>query len=124
MADRGDGSRAVEKTERGMADGNTIGAGEGALKAGADAVLEARAAIKNKANEVRDQVDATRGRWVGQGSEDFRALMSQWDAKAENMLKVLDNLADALGATEKDRAAQEESVSSSVSSLGSAMSGI
>ena len=40
------------------------------------------------------------------------------------ILHSFPHVAEALGATEKDRAAQEETVSSSVSSLKSAMSGI
>jgi len=107
-----------------MAEQNTIGAQEGALKAGADAVLEARAAIKRASDQVQEQVQSTQGRWVGTGAEGFRALMGEWDAKTERMLKVLDNLGEALGATEQDRAAQEETVSSSISGLNSAMSGI
>lgn len=102
----------------------TIGAQEGALKAGADAVLAARAAIRRSSDQVQGEVDGTRGRWVGRGSDEFRALMAEWDAKTETMLKVLDNLAEALGATEQDRAAQEDTVSSTVSGLKSAMSGI
>jgi hypothetical protein len=50
--------------------------------------------------------------------------MGEWDAKTERMIKVLDSLGEALGATEKDRAALEETVSGSVKSLNSAMSGI
>lgn len=103
---------------------STIGAQEGALKAGADAALAASASIRRTSDQVQSEVEATRGRWVGAGAEEFRGLMAQWDEKTESMIKVLDNLAEALGATEKDRAAQEETVSSSVSSLKSAMSGI
>ena len=102
----------------------TIGAQEGALKAGADAVVAARGAIRRSSDQVQTEVDGTRGRWVGRGSDEFRALMAEWDAKTENMLKVLDTLAEALGATEKDRIAQEDTVSSSASSLKSMMSGI
>jgi WXG100 family type VII secretion target len=103
---------------------STIGAQEGALKAGADAVVHAGAAIRKASDEVRNQVLATNGRWVGRGSDDFRQLMGEWDAKTERMIKVLDSLGEALGATEKDRAALEETVSGSVKSLNSAMSGI
>lgn len=103
---------------------NIIGAQEGALKAGADAVVEARSAIRKASDLVQDQVLATNGRWVGRGAEDFRGLMREWDAKTERMLRVLDTLGEALGATEKDRAAQEDTVSSSIGGLNSAMSGI
>jgi WXG100 family type VII secretion target len=106
-----------------MAD-KTMGAQEGALKAGADAALAASASIRRTSDQVQGEVENTRSRWVGLGADEFRSLMSQWDEKTESMVKVLDNLAEALGATEQDRAAQEDTVSSSAASLNSAMSGI
>ena len=102
----------------------TIGAEEGALKAGANAALAASASIRRTSDEVEREVEGTRGRWTGLGADEFRGLMLQWDQKTEAIVKVLDNLAEALGATEQDRTAQEESVSSTVSNLKSAMSGI
>ena len=71
----------------------TIGAEEGALDAGAKAALAASAAIRRTSNDVEREVEATRGRWVGVGSDQFRALMKQWDEKTEAMIKVLDQLA-------------------------------
>lgn len=101
-----------------------IGADEGALKAGADAAVQAGGTIRRLSNDVEQAVEATRGRWVGAGAEEFRSLMRQWDEKTESMIKVLDQLAEALGATERDRAAQEDSVTNEVSAMRSAMSGI
>ena len=102
-----------------MAD--TIGAEEGALKAGANAAIAASGAIRGISGKVEGEVNATRGRWTGLGADEFRGLMQEWDRKTESIVKILDNLAEALGATEQDRAAQEESVSHSVSGLKSAM---
>lgn len=102
----------------------TIGAEEGALDAGAKAALAASAAIRRTSNDVEREVEATHGRWVGVGSDQFRALMKQWDEKTEAMIKVLDQLAADLGATEQDRVAQEDEVSSGVAKLNSAMSAI
>jgi WXG100 family type VII secretion target len=102
----------------------TIGAEEGAIKAGAQAAIAASAAIRRTSDQVQNEVESTRGRWVGVGSDQFRALMAQWDEKTEAMIKVLDQLAEDLGATEQDRAAQEDEVTTGVKSLNSAMSGI
>lgn|SRR6478736_6569796 len=101
-----------------------IGAEEGALKAGANAALTASAAIRRASAAVESEVDSTRGRWTGMGADQFRGLMKEWDDKTEAIVKILDNLAESLGATEQDRAAQEDEVSSTVSSLKSGMSGI
>lgn len=105
-----------------MAD--TIGAEEGALKAGATAALTASSAIRTISGQVQGEVDGTRGRWTGLGADQFRGLMGDWDLKTESIVKILDNLAEALGATEQDRAAQEDSVSSTVANLQAGMSGI
>jgi|GEM_PF-590293 Uncharacterized protein conserved in bacteria len=101
-----------------------IGADEGALKAGADAAVEAGSTIRRLSDDVEKAVEGTHGRWIGAGAEEFRSLMRQWDQKTESMIVTLDNLAEALGATERARAVQEDSVTSQVSRMRSEMSGI
>jgi WXG100 family type VII secretion target len=100
-----------------------ISAEEGALKAGADAVRDARAAVKSRATEVRNEVQSV-SYWKGAAANSFQGLMTEWDSKAEGLLKVLDQLEENLRGTEKDQAAQEEEGTSTVSSLQAGMSGI
>lgn len=101
----------------------TISAEDGALRKGADAVASARAAIKARTREVNDSVNGSRS-WDSPASREFLKLMESWDTKAEDLLKVLDRLEEALGGADKDQQANEESSQSTITGLGSAMSGI
>ena len=100
-----------------------ISAEEGALKQGADAVRDARSAIKQRSNDVANEVGAV-GYWKGKAAEDFQDLMRTWNEKAEGLLKVLDGLEENLRGTERDAATTEEEGSMTVSNLKSGMSGI
>jgi uncharacterized protein YukE len=100
-----------------------ISAEEGALRRGADAVRDARSGIADRKRQVADEVLAA-SYWKGKAADDFKALMQNWDSKAEGLLKTLDGLETALRGSESDQVAQEDEVSSSVGNLAAGMSGI
>ena len=102
---------------------NVISAEEGALKRGAQAVNTAKAGIDQQAKKVRGEIDQLRGFWSGSAATAFTGLMSSWDEKARNLNEVLVTLEAALAGTEKDQAATEEEHASTISGLGSMMSG-
>ena len=102
---------------------NVISAEEGALKRGAQAVNTAKAGIDRESKKERGEIDQLRGFWSGSAATAFTNLMGSWDEKAKNLNEVLVTLEAALSGTERDQAATEEEHASTISGLGSMMSG-
>ena len=102
---------------------NVISAEEGALKRGAQAVSTAKAGIDRESKKVRGEIDQLRSFWTGSAATAFTSLMGSWDEKARNLNEVLVTLESALGSTERTQAATEEEHASTISGLGSMMSG-
>jgi WXG100 family type VII secretion target len=100
-----------------------ISAEEGALRRGAQAVGEAKAGIDQQAKNVRSEIEQVRGYWRGGAAAAFTSLMSTWDEQARKLNETLVTLEAALSGTEKDLASTEESHQSTISGLGSMMSG-
>jgi WXG100 family type VII secretion target len=98
-----------------------ISAEEGALKAGAQAVSEAKAGIDQQVKNVRGEIEQLRGFWSGSAATAFTGLMTRWDEQATKLNNVLVTLEDALSGTEKDQAASEESHQQAISGLSSMM---
>lgn len=101
---------------------NVISAEEGALRRGAQAVNEAKAAIDAQTKKVRQEIEQVRGFWTGGAAGAFTGLMTSWDSQTVKLNDVLVTLEDALAGTEKDQAATEEEHASTISGLGSMMS--
>jgi WXG100 family type VII secretion target len=102
---------------------DVISAEEGALRRGAQAVGEAKAGIDQQAKNVRGEIEQVRGFWRGGAALAFTSLMGSWDEQARKLNETLVTLEAALAGTEKDQAATEESHQSTISGLGSMMSG-
>lgn len=100
-----------------------ISAEEGALKAGAQAVNEAKAGIDAQVKNVRGEIEQLRGYWSGGAASSFTGLMTRWEEQATKLNNVLVTLEDALRGTEKDQAASEEQHNQAISGLSSMMSG-
>lgn len=104
-----------------MAD--VISAEEGALRRGAQAVNEAKGGIDQQVRKVRGEIEVLRGYWSGAAATSFTSLMTRWDAEASKLNEVLVTLEAALSGTERDQAATEQDHQSTISGLGSMMSG-
>lgn len=100
-----------------------ISAEEGALKKGAQAVNTAKAGIDQQVKHVRGEIEQVRGYWSGDASDSYRGLMEQWDQKTRQLNDVLVTLEEALSGTERDQQATEEQHRSTITGLGSMMSG-
>ncbi len=100
-----------------------ISAEEGALRRGAQAVNETKAGIDQQVKNVRGEIEQLRGYWQGSAAVSFTTLMNSWDEQARKLNNVLVTLEDALSGTERDAAATEEEHQSTISGLGSMMSG-
>ncbi|MDQ4215266.1 WXG100 family type VII secretion target [Microbacterium capsulatum] len=100
-----------------------ISAEEGALKKGAQAVNTAKAGIDQQVKKVRGEIEQVRGFWTGGAADSFTGLMNRWDQNTRQLNEVLVTLEEALSGTERDQAATEEQHRSTISGLGSMMSG-
>lgn len=98
-----------------------ISAEEGALKAGADAVAEAKKNIDGQIKTVHKEIERLSGFWTGAAAVAFTDLLGTWDRKASTLNAVLDNLEDALRGTEKAQAASEQAHQQTIAGLGSMM---
>lgn len=100
-----------------------ISAQEGALRKGAQAVGTAKAGIEQKMNTVRGEIEQVSGYWSGAAATSFTQLLNAWDEQTRKLNNVLITLQESLEGTEKDQAATEQEHQSTISNLGSIMSG-
>jgi WXG100 family type VII secretion target len=98
-----------------------IAAQEGALKAGAQAVGNAKAGIDQQMSQVRSEIEQVSAYWSGDASGSFIQLMQRWDEETKKLNNVLITLEDALGGTDRDQNATEESHQQTISSLSNMM---
>jgi WXG100 family type VII secretion target len=102
---------------------STISAQQGALNKGANAVKDAKAGIDQQVKMVRGEIEQLKSFWSGSAATAFNGLMTSWDSQTSKLNAVLVTLEDSLRTTEKTQAADEESHQSTISNLGSMMSG-
>ncbi|MGO1259852.1 MAG: WXG100 family type VII secretion target [Microbacteriaceae bacterium] len=100
-----------------------ISAEEGALRKGASAVHTANTEINREVKKVRGEIEQVRAYWTGPASNSFQSLMNQWDHKTSQLNQVLVTLEDALSGTERDQAETEDQQRTTITGLGSMMSG-
>lgn len=94
-----------------------IAAGEGALERGAVAVDDAKAGIKAYINDIEAKMGELRSYWSGDAANAYATLMSNWQAKANDINNILDTLSANLRGTAKVQAANEEENQSLTSNL-------
>lgn len=100
-----------------------ISAEEGALKAGADAVKDAKSKIDGQLSKVRSEIDQLSSFWTGAAAGSFTQLLGRWDEESSKLNNVLVSLEDALRQTERDQAAEEEAHQQTIAGLSSIMGG-
>lgn len=98
-----------------------ISAEEGALKAGATAVNDAKSKIDGQLAKVRGEIEQLSSFWTGAAAVSFTQLLGRWDDESRKLNDVLVTLEDALKQTERDQAAEEESHQQTIAGLGSMM---
>ena len=94
-----------------------ISAEEGAIAAGAQAVVEAKGAIDGRRRDIQNDVSAVRPRWTGAAANSYYRLMDSWDEKANRINKILIELEANLKATAGDQAATEDDHQQNVSRM-------
>jgi WXG100 family type VII secretion target len=103
--------------------GQVYGQGEGTLTRGAGMVTEARADLTAISARLTDQLGALRGAWAGRGATSFQALQQAWTDQQHTVVRVLDDLASALGATEQTNVSTDETQGASFGRLSGRLGG-
>lgn len=85
-----------------------ITAAEGALKAGADAIGQARADLTSELNKLEGQLSQIGSRWQGQGAVAFTQLMARWREDATKIVGALNDFEANLVAGQNTYTAADE----------------
>ncbi len=94
-----------------------VSAADGALKAGASAVAQARAELEGELTALRGRLEGVRGNWVGQGATAFNLLMERWNADAKKIISALNEFEANLQSSQSDYTAADEAQSASMGRL-------
>lgn len=94
-----------------------FGTSQEAMGAGAVAVSEASEQVQGQINTLRTEVDTMRGGWGGEASNAFGVLHQNFEAQANRINNALRAMHEALGATQKTYATQEENETSNITSM-------
>lgn len=94
-----------------------ITAQEGALKRGADLVLEARADLDKQCVLLREALKALIGQWAGAGAGAFHQVLEQWDAAALCVISELNDFDRNLRQSEANYRSEDEAHAASMTRL-------
>ena len=94
-----------------------FGQAEGALKAISARVDEARQEFEQHAKTLDGQIQALKGKWVGQGGNAFAILHAAWIEKHAGVTAALNKFQAALTETEADNVATDEAAGGEMNKL-------
>lgn len=94
-----------------------FGHAEGALKAIAARVLEAKAEFKQHSTTLDGQIQALKGKWEGDGGRAFQVLHAAWTEKHTVITTALDKFHASLTETEKDNVAVDQAAGGEMNNL-------
>src|SRR5659263_674233 len=92
-------------------------AADGALKAGAIAVSQSRAELKQQLKALEGNLSGIGAKWKGQGAVAFGALMVRWNEDANKIINALDTFEATLGCSPSTCAAADDAQASAMGSL-------
>lgn len=94
-----------------------FGHAEGALKAIAERVVEAKAEFKQHSATLDGQIQALKGKWEGDGGRAFQVLHAAWTEKHAVITTALDKFHASLTETEKDNVAVDQAAGGEMNNL-------
>lgn len=95
--------------------GDQFRAGAGVVKASADIVGVARGELRQKVNNLRDQMEAVKAHWEGQGAASFQTVSEAWKVQTQDIVDVLDTFEANLTGTQRQYDADDAEASSNLS---------
>ena len=96
-----------------------ISAEAGALKAGQEAVADARAGIDAEIKRVRSEIEQMGAYWTGDAANAFTNMVNAWDEKTTSINNQLIQLERSLRSTEQVQERTEQEHQQSVSKIAS-----
>lgn len=90
---------------------DTLAAGQGALKQGAELVRQAKADLDAKLKALRSTVDGIGAGWTGAGRQAFDTLMLTWGDETAKLTGSLTKFEESLLGTDQALSANEDETS-------------
>ena len=100
-----------------MSQAAEFGQGEKSLSRAATMVADAKVDFDKLAQQLEDQINALKGRWVGQGGAAFFTLHQAWTEKQTIIVSALNEFEQNLITTEKDNVSTDDAQQSSMTAL-------
>lgn len=94
-----------------------VSAGEGALRAGAAAVAQARTELKGQTDALDGKLSGIGSSWKGEGAIAFQSLMARWREDAQKLTAALDTFEANLRASDQTYVSADEAQKSSMANL-------
>ena len=92
-----------------------LSAGDGALKAGADAVSQARTELTGQTKALEGKLSGIGSAWQGQGAIAFQSLMNRWREDTTKLISSLDVFETNLRSSQTTYTAADDTQSSTFS---------
>ncbi|WP_024286910.1 WXG100 family type VII secretion target [Cellulomonas sp. KRMCY2] len=94
-----------------------VSAADGALKAGAAAVAQSRAELKQELSSLEGKLAGIGSAWKGQGAVAFTTLMNRWRDDATKIINALNEFEANLQSSQSSYTAADDAQSSAMSRL-------
>lgn len=94
-----------------------VSAVEGALKQGAQAVVQSRGELQKELNGLEGKLSSIGSSWTGQGAVAFTQLMARWRDDATKMVNALNEFEANLNSSSTTYDTSDETQSTSMSNL-------
>jgi|SRR5665648_259483 len=94
-----------------------VSAADGALKAGATAVAQSRAELKQQLKALEGNLSGIGAKWKGQGAVAFGTLMVRWNEDANKIINALDTFEANLVSSQSTYTAADDAQASAMSNL-------
>jgi WXG100 family type VII secretion target len=94
-----------------------VSAVEGALKQGAQAVVQSRGELQKELNGLEGKLSSIGSAWTGQGAVAFTSLMSRWREDASKMINALNEFEANLNSSSTTYDSADETQSTSMTNL-------
>lgn len=94
-----------------------LSAGDGALKAGADAVAQAKAELQSQLSTLDGRLAGLPAQWKGLGAVAFQRLMTKWNEDTTKLINALNEFEANLTASQSTYSSADDGTSSDMSSL-------
>lgn len=94
--------------------GDQFSAGAGVVAESAKIVNATRGELRQKVNNLRDQMEAVKAHWQGQGAQSFQTVSEAWKVQTQDIVDVLDTFEANLTGTQRQYDADDAEASANL----------